>query len=265
MTQSSSQFLNILVPWCQAGHMVCKAVFQVLSSAIDHVLLNNNLIVPCALLKESREKERGCHHTSTQSKRILPIQTTKGHDFPLAVALLISYFYICFLWQFFFFFLLKRCGNFSSDATGNRELFQWQQILVFQYCITAARSWLLTRDHDKWLEAPRGEWSPLSSPKSSPNPPQCLPRVETGWGQMFWILDIRMEKCTVVNLDGEKKIMPYWYRNNLNYSSFLHMHLSTYEYMYVQASMQWHHYSNVSHYLVSFHSHHLLQQGSGGE
>lgn len=165
----------------------------------------------------------------------------------------------------FFFFLLKRCGNFSSDATGNRELFQWQQILVFQYCITAARSWLLTRDHDKWLEAPRGEWSPLSSPKSSPNPPQCLPRVETGWGQMFWILDIRMEKCTVVNLDGEKKIMPYWYRNNLNYSSFLHMHLSTYEYMYVQASMQWHHYSNVSHYLVSFHSHHLLQQGSGGE
>lgn len=173
MTQSSSQFLNILVPWCQAGHMVCKAVFQVLSSAIDHVLLNNNLIVPCALLKESREKERGCHHTSTQSKRILPIQTTKGHDFPLAVALLISYFYICFLWQFFFFFLLKRCGNLvlmqletGSSSSGNKSL-----------CFSTVS---LRHGAGYWPGTTTNGWKPPeeSDPPCPPqSPPPTLPNV----------------------------------------------------------------------------------------
>ena len=177
--------------------MVRKAVFQVLSNASDHVLLNNNQTAPCVLLKESREMERRHHHTSTKSKRILPIQTFKGHHFPLPVTPLISYFYICFLWQFFF-FLLKRCGNFSSDVTGNRELFQWQQILVFQYCITAARSWLLARDHDKWLEAPRGKWSPPVLPKVLPQPSPMSPK---SWDRLrpdvldSWHQDGKMYCC----------------------------------------------------------------------
>jgi len=34
--------------------------------------------------------------------------------------------------------LVKRSGNFHSDVIGNRELFQWQQILVLQFCIPVA-------------------------------------------------------------------------------------------------------------------------------
>lgn len=53
--------------------------------------------------------------------------------------------------------------------------------------------------------------APTTQAKSSPNPPQSLPRVESGQGQMLWILDIRMEKFTV-NLDRKKTpIWPYSY------------------------------------------------------
>ena len=98
----------------------------------------------------------------------------------------------------FFFFFLKPCGNFSSDVTGNRELFQWQQILVFQYCITAARSWLLARDHDKWLEAPRGKWSPPVLPKVLPQPSPMSPK---SWDRLrpdvldSWHQDGKMYCC----------------------------------------------------------------------
>lgn len=95
-----------------------------------------------------------------------------------------------------FIFLLKWCGNFTSDVTGNRELFQWQQILVFRYCITAASSWLLARDHDKWLEAPRGTpppWHKQSPPSTLPNvshklklaKARCSGFLTSGWKHLL--------------------------------------------------------------------------------
>lgn len=52
--------------------------------------------------------------------------------------------------------LVKWSGNFHSDVIGNRELFQWQQILVLQFCIPVAvereRKRRDGKEEDKWLE-----------------------------------------------------------------------------------------------------------------
>lgn len=148
--------------------------------------------VPSVLWKGTA---RGSHPTSTKRKRILRIQTNKSHHSSLSRAHLLPFFYICFLWLRFYFFLVKWCGNFGSDVTGKRELFQWQQILVFRYCITAAPSRLLAIDHDKWLEALRGSLTPhRRSPP--PNLPNVSHKLKLTKYQMLRIPDMRLEKFT---------------------------------------------------------------------
>ncbi len=118
---------------------------------------------------------------------------------------------------FFLLHLIKWSGNLNSDAIGNRELFQWQQILVLQFCIPVAverereRAIELERERERKRERERGEdgkedkWLEIDKllPKRMLLPlltflSPSLPLFRfVLFSQMLCILDIRMEKCTV--------------------------------------------------------------------
>lgn len=135
-------------------------------------------LVPCVLWKETakdvilpQQKEKE-FFVFKQIKVIIPLLVTLTRFLSFTSASFDSVFI----------FLVKWCGNFSSDVTGNRELFQWQQILVFRYCITTAQSRLLARDHDKWLEAPRGTATP-PTPAQTKVLPEPSPMSPTSWNR----------------------------------------------------------------------------------
>lgn len=165
-------------------------------------------LVPCVLWKE------------TAKDVVLPQQKVKEFFVFKQIKVIIPHSWVALTWflsftsasfDCVFIFLLKWCGNFSSDVSGNRELFQWQQILVFQYCITAAQCWLLARDHDKWLEAPRGTLPPPYShpPDTGKVLPQPSPVSPTSWnsprpdaldswhqdGKIYCYLDREKKQC----------------------------------------------------------------------
>lgn len=237
--------LNIPVPGCQRQHMVCKTVFRFFLMQVSMSCPPMTDLVPCVLWKgtvedvflpQQKAKE---FFVFKQIKVIIPHFQSHSLDFFLLHLLPLTVF---------LFFLQKWCGNFSSDVTGNRDLFQWQQILVFRYCITAAQSWLLARDHDKWLEAPGGTPPPPPPPlPDRQSPPQTLPNVSHE-------LKPAKARCSGFLTSGWKNLPLTLTEKKNNMAIFLSYHsyyseicvsmcsfCPTQEYVYVVAIMQWGH------------------------